>query len=165
MENRRNDDSPAEDPRSEFDRGFDAGVEQEREFYERNRPYEKRRNGLKAVIGILLSLLSFLLVAILAIGILFLLFMGGVWLGALATPDLGDVPVAPVVPQSGVDGDVTVIDGDTTVTVAGSGGVNVPVPGYGGVAVYIEPTAITVPTNGDLAGISIRTGGISVQQT
>ncbi|WP_435158374.1 hypothetical protein [Haladaptatus sp. DFWS20] len=122
MANKRKENPPAEDSQSEFDRGFDAGVEQEREFYERNRPYEKRRGGLKAVIGIVLSLLGFLLVAILAIGVLFLLFMGGIWLGALATPELGDVPVAPVIPQSGVDGDVAVVEGDTTVTVAGSGG-------------------------------------------
>ncbi|WP_435158034.1 hypothetical protein [Haladaptatus sp. DFWS20] len=165
MANKRKENPSAEDSQLEFDRGFDAGVAQEREFYERNRPYEKRRSGLKAVIGIVLSLLGILFIAILAIGLLFVLFIGGIWLGALATPDIGDIPVAPVIPQSGVDGDVTVVEGDTTVTVAGSGGANVPVPRYGGVAVYVEPTSITVPTNGDVSGISIRTGGVSVQRT
>ncbi|SHL02918.1 hypothetical protein [Haladaptatus paucihalophilus] len=138
---------------SEYDRGYDEGYERASRRTRRS----KRRGTLSIVIGAIGALL-------LAILVVLALFLGGIWLGSLVADQPANAPITPVVPAgTGVTGDVTVVEGDTTVTVAGTGVANVPIPGSGHIAIIVEPTTITVPTNGDVSLISIRTGGVSVR--
>ncbi|WP_227379220.1 hypothetical protein [Haladaptatus halobius] len=59
---------------------------------------------------------------------------------------------------------MTIIEGDTTVTIAGAGAVRIPTPGTDGLIVTIQPTTIVLPTDGDLSKVTIKTGGVTVHQ-
>jgi hypothetical protein len=137
---------------SDYDRGYDEGYDQARRHDRRS----TLRGTLAAIVGAIITVL-------IAVLLLLAVFLGGIWLGSLVTNTPTDAPVAPVVPSgAGVDGDVTIIEGDTTVTIAGAGGANIPTP-VGDLLIEVEPTMITIPTDGDLSKLSVRTGGVTVR--
>ncbi|WP_227355943.1 hypothetical protein [Haladaptatus salinisoli] len=136
---------------SNYDRGYDEGYNQAR----RRTGRSTRRGTLAVIVGALITVL-------LALLLLLVVFFGGIWLGSLVTDEPIDAPVAPVVPaNAGADGDVTIVEGDTTVTIAGTGAATVPTP-VGDYSIVVEPTTITIPTNGDLSKLSVRTGGVTI---
>ncbi|WP_227357303.1 hypothetical protein [Haladaptatus salinisoli] len=140
--------------RTEYDRGFDEGY---------NRVNEQRRGRRRfRLTGLFVGVFGTLFTLLVAAALIFAVFLGGIWLGSLVTDQPTDTPVTPVIPTgAGADGDVTIVEGDTTVTIAGTGAATVPTP-IGDYSIVVEPTTITVPTNGDLSALSIRTGGVTI---
>jgi hypothetical protein len=148
------------DEQTEYNRRYTASFDGGRETKSR-----RRRHPGRSALGLIGLIIGAVFIMLIAAALVFAIFLGGIWLGSLVTDQPTEAPVAPVIPSSaGIDGDVTIIEGDTTVTIAGAGAVRIPTPGTDGLIVTIQPTTIVLPTDGDLSKITIKTGGVTVHQ-